>query len=512
MGKLKNQLNSVSFKIWRLVMGILLLFVVSIALVNVTFLRDSKENFIYQQLRASAEAKKSLDTENSKTDLIKQNDKNQTITEKVTLSESGEKVEEQGGKANESNEEENFSEEILDDTYLNEMTTTYINHFVLFRTNTGYQVRADGFTSRMYFNASGHSEVIEKISQTVINGMESGELVVQGKLELKKAVHYYYIDYSGEVDHQMIFLTSIQKSSDMPYQYGFAVLLVIIASFFASKLVTRQIVRPIQALESFAEEVALHHWDVKTPTSETTEIHQLAVALDRMKQSLKITEEREQQFLQSSSHNLKTPVMVIKGYAQAIMDGINLESKSSAAEVIRQEAECLERRIVQMLKLSTYGHSLERSQRNEIIRLDRLIKSLVAKFQMVRPELNWKIELVEIEVMGNSDALLTAIENLVENQLRFAKSVICIKMKIENQIVLEFSNDGPPFEAVDPMLLFERYKKDKEGKFGLGLAIVKQIIEGHEGSISASNCQEGVCFKVLFPLTIQALPDDKEME
>ncbi|MBK5242256.1 MAG: hypothetical protein JJD95_13695 [Clostridium sp.] len=65
----------------------------------------------------------------------------------------------------------------------------------------------------------------------------------------------------------------------------------------------------------------------------------------------------------------------------------------------------------------------------------------------------------ELEINGNSEALLIALENIIENQLRYAKSYISILITANDKMVVEISNDGPCFEAKDPMELFDSYKR-----------------------------------------------------
>ncbi|TCO68798.1 sensor histidine kinase [Marinisporobacter balticus] len=190
--------------------------------------------------------------------------------------------------------------------------------------------------------------------------------------------------------------------------------------------------------------------------------------------------------------------MIIKGYAQSILDGIDVDSEKSVAQVIKTESERLERRITQLLRLNTLSHALEYSENREIVRVDRLLKSLVSKFSVVRPELNWKLDLKELEVKVDPEVILIAFENIIENQLRYAESSIEILMDVNEKIEVKISNDGPPFELNDPMELFDSYKKDKEGKFGLGLAIVRQVIEVHGGTIIAYNTNKSVEFKIIF--------------
>jgi two-component system sensor histidine kinase CssS len=299
----------------------------------------------------------------------------------------------------------------------------------------------------------------------------------------------------------MVFITSVQKSSLVPLSYIIDFLITLIISFIVIKIITDKIVKPIQALELFAENIAHHHWDVDLTTSDTTEIQQLSESLDRMRIALKTTDEREQQFLQSSSHNLKTPVMIIKGYAQAMIDGMQVDASISPAQVIKTEAENLERRISQLLKLNTYEHTLDIVQNQDSIRIDRLLNSLVRRFEIVRPDISWSVNVKQIEINGNGEALLTAFENIIENQLRYAKSLIEINTKEDSNDTIDIiiSNDGPHFNLEDPMSLFDRYKKDKAGQWGLGLAIVKQIIDSHKGKVFAQNTNTGVEFIMTLP-------------
>lgn len=113
----------------------------------------------------------------------------------------------------------------------------------------------------------------------------------------------------------------------------------------------------------------------------------------------------------------------------------------------------------------------------------------------------WDVNVIPVEVTGNSEALLTAFENLIENQIRYDKSVIGISIKkgaisFNSSVVIKFTNDGPHFNQENPMCLFQRYKKDESGQWGLGLTIVKQIIEAHSGNVIAQNTEEGVEFVV----------------
>lgn len=440
----KKKIYSMNSQIWRMVIGILLLFLISMTIINSVILKKSKEDFIFNQLKEAAEDKKRFQR-------------------------SGKEI-------------------------------TYVNHFLITKSGDNYSIVADPKTASRYMDKGNRSHILEIISKKVIEE-KSKRSYSLGKITLENQLHYYYAEYGNDSEGIMVFITSTEIEPLISLSFIIAFIITLIISFIVTKIISNKIVRPIYDLETFAEDIANHKWDVIPPTSDTAEIQELSDSLDHMREVLKTRDDREREFLQSSSHSLKTPVMVIKGYAQAMIDGLLVDSPESPAEVIRREAENLERRVSQLLKLYTYAHALESEGKQDSIRIDRLLNSLIRRFEIIKPNLRWDVNITPVEVIGNSEALLTAFENIIENQIRYAKSVISISIKKEtmysiSSIVIKIANDGPHFNQEDPMCLFHRYKKDESGQWGLGLAIVKQIVEAHNGNVIADNTDEGIEFVV----------------
>lgn len=442
---MKKNFQSINWKIWSAMTRTILVLLVLVFIANITILKKVKEDFIFDQLRESARAK--------------------------------------------SNRDQSIADTIEHEKSLR------VAHFKIEKDRDKFSIIVDQFTKTLYVDKKEDKQIIERIVQRIIKeGVDQDE----GILRDNDISHYYYVDWNENGNDAMVFLTSTHKSTKFEIEILAIIIVLLIISFFTSRITAKKIAKPIQELEVFAEEVSKRNWNAKVPKTDPDEIGLLAQALEKMRDSLKIAEERDRQFLQSTSHDLKTPVMIIKGYAQAILDGVDVKSETSAAEVIQKESERLERKITQLLKLNTLGHALEYNENREIVRVDRILRSLISKFKVVRPELNWKLALKELEVNGDPEALLIAFENIIENQLRYAESSIEIVMTIQNKIEVIISNDGPPFQIEDPSDLFDIYKKDKDGKFGLGLTIVKQVIKAHNGTISAYNSNKGVEFKIIF--------------
>ena len=221
--------------------------------------------------------------------------------------------------------------------------------------------------------------------------------------------------------------------------------------------------------------------------------------MNNMQVALKHAEEEEKQFLQSISHDLKTPVMVIMSYAEAITEGIYMGTLEDTADTIKKEAIRLEKKIKQILYLNSLEFILQHEKETTPFRLDILVEELASKFRYLNQNFNWNFEMDEVSVSGNRDKLYVAIENIVENQMRFAESKVDFNLCLEGQhAILEIYNDGPQIDSDKVSRIFDYLYKDKKGNFGLGLAITKKIVDHHEGEISAVNRDDGQ--RIFIPL------------
>lgn len=115
--------------------------------------------------------------------------------------------------------------------------------------------------------------------------------------------------------------------------------------FFTAKLVVNYISKPLRELEDYTVKIAHKDWREPVKIKNDDEIGRLVDSMNRMQKELKKIDEEEKMFLQSISHDLKTPVMVIMSHAQAIIDGMYIESVEETAEIIKDEAAILEKKL-----------------------------------------------------------------------------------------------------------------------------------------------------------------------
>jgi two-component system sensor histidine kinase CssS len=257
-------------------------------------------------------------------------------------------------------------------------------------------------------------------------------------------------------------------------------------------------------MEEHVRRIANREWYEPLECDRNDEIGLLGKSIERMRERLVYQNEAQQSFLQYISHELKTPVMVIRSYAQAIADGVfprgGLEG---SINVIDEEASHLEKRIKDLLYLTKLDYIFTLEPRFETINIDELIDNIVELLRWQRPELEWNLDTKELTIIGDIEQWKIALENILDNQIRYAQSKICIKVSEDideqNSILIKIGNDGPPIEAGLFDKLFVKYEHGYKGQFGLGLAIVGQIAAHHNAKVWAANETAGVYFYIQIP-------------
>ncbi|MBV4419272.1 sensor histidine kinase [Clostridium tyrobutyricum] len=277
--------------------------------------------------------------------------------------------------------------------------------------------------------------------------------------------------------------------------------LFIIIAFFTSKIVASYISKPLRKLEYYIDKIANKNWDQPIVINSNDEIGSLAKSMNIMQKKLKNSDENEKLFLQSISHDLKTPVMVIMSHAEAIIDGIYVNSVEKTAEIIKSQSMLLERKVNQILYLNTLGYSLKNNIINENLDLREVIQSIIHKFKPINPNINWKLDLESVVIFIDEKQIKVCLENILDNAVKYANTIINITLLSKNNFaVIEIYNDGDCIKSNNMMLLFNNIYKDKSGNFGLGLCISKKIVDFYNGYIEAINRKEGVSFILKYPI------------
>lgn len=274
----------------------------------------------------------------------------------------------------------------------------------------------------------------------------------------------------------------------------------IVLGYVTSRIISRYIANPLRELEEYTVDISNKKWRDPIYVKSEDEIGRLVKSMNKMQRKLKRADEEEKVFLQSISHDLKTPVMVIMSHAQSIIDGIYVHSPEETSEIIKNEAIRLDKKINQILYLNTLNYALENNQEEERIDISKLIQDTVDRFEMINNKLNWSVDCEQIFINSNKEKIQVVIDNIIDNQIRYAKSEIKIIIKENDKYIdINIYNDGPSIDENEIGKIFNNLYKGKRGNFGLGLAICKKIIEFYNGDIRVINHKKGVSFIIKYP-------------
>ena len=310
--------------------------------------------------------------------------------------------------------------------------------------------------------------------------------------------------------------TSVRASAWRPFlgDLLLAALAGVVLAAALSLFVARSITRPLRRVGAATRALAAGERHEPLPTGGTTELAGLAEAFNRMAVQLAASQAAERDFLLSVSHELKTPLTAIRGYAEGLADGAFDEQE--AARVIALEAGRLERLVRDLLDLARMQRS-EFSVRTEPVDLAEVAREVVRRHELAARGFDVALaaEGDEAWVDADPDRLLQVASNLVENALRETPAGGSVILRVEPGS-LAVADTGPGIPPEDVPHAFERfYLYDKVGKdrrvgSGLGLAIVKQLVTAMGGTVEVRSSGAGTTFEVR--LRVQAAGvDDLEV-
>lgn len=220
----------------------------------------------------------------------------------------------------------------------------------------------------------------------------------------------------------------------------------------------------------------------------------------RFGKQIENSQEKLKQFFQNVSHELKTPIMSIQGYAEGIQTKV-IEDPNKAIEVIIHESEKMSDLVEELLYISKID-SGQLTVKKEPIEINELIYDCLRSIEMIaqNKDIEIKIDFDEISpiIYGDEKQLAKAFTNIIVNAVKYAKSQISIKCrKNKKYIEIFFCDDGEGINEEDLPHVFERFYKGKNGNTGIGLALTKEIIQVHSGKITASNSAKGAIFHII---------------
>ena len=357
----------------------------------------------------------------------------------------------------------------------------------------------DYYGNKYYYNNKisscllGRNKIIDK---ELVKFKQSGEETAFEKIlnPINNSVSLLYCIKKG---NGYIFLfTSLEDigttTSLIKNQLIYVTLLAILFSIIIALFLSRRIAKPISDMTKKAEKLAEGNYNVQFTTTGIKEIDELANTLNYLEQEVSKTDEYRRDLMSNVSHDLKTPLTMIKAYAEMIRD-ITLDNKEKTKEnlnVIIDEIYRLNIFVNDILELS----KLQNNQDNlNIEKLDivELINDILKRYQIIKETENYNLILESpssIIVKADKKRISQVIYNLINNAINYTGDDLTVTIRItENakDCKIEIIDTGKGIDEKDLTNIWNRYyKKEKNHKrnvvgTGLGLSIVKNILEQH---------------------------------
>ena len=213
--------------------------------------------------------------------------------------------------------------------------------------------------------------------------------------------------------------------------------------------------------------------------------------------------ERQQTFFQNASHELKTPLMAIQGYAEGIQAGVM--DTASAAEVILEESDRMTELVEELLDISKIDMGRQPLTLSETDIRELLYDSIRAVEPAAAASgITIAPDFPEEPVMVKCDdtQIRRAVTNILTNGLRYAHSQLCLTCRPDKRnVIIRIQDDGDGIAEGDLPHIFDRFYMGKSGKSGIGLALTKEIIYLHKGTIHAYNGDSGAVFEISIPVS-----------
>lgn len=310
------------------------------------------------------------------------------------------------------------------------------------------------------------------------------------------------------------FLTSVHKSL---IWVGMAILA---AGLAASYALARSITVPLRNLSRAAEQIEQGNFDQKVPVETKDEVGHLAGIFNKMAETLTINASLRRQFLANIAHELRTPLAIIQGHLEGMVDGVIEPSKDQLAS-LHEEAIRLNRLITDLRDLSL-AEVRQLAMEKGITDVNQTVSKAV---YMLKPQsdakdicINCSLDERLPKIEADTDRISQVFYNILVNAIRYspAKGIIKVvteKIEVEGQpwIKVSIADKGPGISQEDVPYIFDHfYRGDKSrdrksGGSGLGLAVVKQLVEIHGGQVTVeSKLTEGSIFKILLPVRLES--------
>jgi two-component system, OmpR family, sensor kinase len=332
---------------------------------------------------------------------------------------------------------------------------------------------------------------------------------VNGTVPINGTEYFFAARRIGKGPKALVLLRPRSRGNSAFYPFLIGLLIAagagISLAALAALLLARRIVRPVRRVVDATRHLAEERDPKPVPIEGPYEIASLARGFNEMVEQLARARAAEKQFLLSVSHELKTPLTAIRGYAEGVAEGaFDLDE---AVATISLEAARLERLVGDLLDLARMNRT-DFSIHREAVDLATVAREAVRRYEAQARDFGVTLEAfapAPAPAVGDPDRVLQVTSNLVENALRLTPRGGGVRVSAEpGALVVEDTGVGLKQEdlprAFERFYLYSRYSSDRPVGTGLGLSIVKELTQGMGGAVAVeTTAGRGTKFTVRLP-------------
>ena len=261
-------------------------------------------------------------------------------------------------------------------------------------------------------------------------------------------------------------------------------------------------------------EVSKGNFDAKIHDSSRDELGELTELFNAMSTKLKDEQNRTKEFMEDFSHEVKTPLTLVKNYNQALLNNMiqTPEEQRNCYHLIDREMNRMQRLIQNFLDFTKLDAQSVELVKQPIV-FAQNVEEILSKYELVFKENNVTLDMkldYDVIISADEDRLEQIIQNIIQNAIRYSKDEPCIRITMEtkeNTCVLAIADNGVGISEKNLTIITNRFirvnkvRSRKEAGTGLGLSIVEKLMELHGGKLSIeSQLGEGTTIKLEFPI------------
>lgn len=275
-------------------------------------------------------------------------------------------------------------------------------------------------------------------------------------------------------------------------------------------LIAQIMSRPISRMTKATARVAEGDFSVRLPETSKGEVGTLMRSFNSMTEKLGKTAYLQKDFISSISHEFKTPIASIRGFAKLLqMPGLDDDTRADYVNMIANESERLTRLSQTLLRLTSLEQQMTPATLSTF-RLDEQLREVILHLAPAweSKDIDWQLNLSPVTITSDEDLLRQVWINLIQNAVKFSKpnSVIHINVSESNDAVVDVIDHGIGMDAKTLERIFDRFYQADSSRssdgVGLGLCLVKRIVDILHGTIQVhSQLGVGSTFRVTLPIT-----------